>query len=140
MRYRTATSNFHSMCPTPWDWKAWINWNPPLKTMSQAMTTTTPHDVANGSAMARKPKTMSRIAHTIDFPEPRLERPAGVISCIPPCDKLTATLNEDLLQSVILSKRRASIGFCTTRQHLTSAGQHSASQGWQGKPCASAPA
>src|SRR5271165_1919524 len=79
MRYRTATSNFHSMCPTPWDWKAWMNWNPPLKTMSQAMTTTTPHDVANGSAMARKPKTMSTIAHTIDFPEPRLERPAGVI-------------------------------------------------------------
>src|SRR5208337_315028 len=79
MRYRTATSNFHSMCPTPWDWKAWINWNPPLKTMSQAMTTTTPHDVANGSAMARKPKMMSTIAHTIEPPEPSLESPASVM-------------------------------------------------------------
>src|ERR1019366_1817183 len=36
------------------------------------MTTTTPNDVANGSEIARKPKTMSRIAHTIDVAEPRL--------------------------------------------------------------------
>ena len=39
------------------------------------MTKTTPHEVANGIAMARKPKTMSRIAHTIDIPEPGLESP-----------------------------------------------------------------
>src|SRR5271167_2359031 len=40
------------------------------------MTTTTPHDVANGSAMARKPKMMSRIAHTIEPPDPSLETTA----------------------------------------------------------------
>jgi hypothetical protein len=34
---------------------------------------TTPNDVANGSEIARKPKTMSRMAHTIDGPEPTLE-------------------------------------------------------------------
>jgi hypothetical protein len=34
---------------------------------------TTPNDVANGSEIARKPKTMSRMAHTIDGPEPKLE-------------------------------------------------------------------
>src|SRR5271166_4657432 len=44
--------------------------------MSQATTMTTPIDDANGRTIARKPKTMSRIAHTIDLPEPRLKSPA----------------------------------------------------------------
>jgi hypothetical protein len=63
----------------PLDWKAWMNWNPPLKTISQAMTTTTPHEVANGSAIAKNPKAMSRIAQTIDFPEPSSESAVGAI-------------------------------------------------------------
>src|ERR1035437_4470349 len=60
------------MVPAPFDWKAWINCNPPLKTISHAMTTTTPNDVARGNKIARKPKTMSSNVHTIDVPEPRL--------------------------------------------------------------------
>src|SRR5208282_5600654 len=47
--------------------------------MSQAMTRTTPHEVRNGRQIARKPKTMSTIAHTIDFPEPRFESPAAAM-------------------------------------------------------------
>src|SRR5208337_4944284 len=74
-----ATSNFQRMWPIPWDWKAWMNWKAPLKTISQAMTTTTPHEVRNGRQIARKPKMMSTIAHTIDLPEPRVESPAAVM-------------------------------------------------------------
>src|SRR5271157_1254754 len=44
--------------------------------MSQATTMTTPIDDANGRMIARKPKTMSKIAHTIDLPDPRLKSPA----------------------------------------------------------------
>src|SRR5271157_2289242 len=43
------------------------------------MTRTTPHEVRNGRQIARKPKMMSTIAHTIDFPEPRLDSPAGAM-------------------------------------------------------------
>src|ERR1700722_10663669 len=75
----TATSSFQTMLPIPLDWKAWMNWNPPLKTISQAMITTTPHEVANGSAIAKNPKAMSRIAQTIDFPEPSSESAVGAI-------------------------------------------------------------
>src|SRR5580658_10287858 len=56
-----------------------MNWNPPLKTISQAMTWTTPQEVANGSAIAKNPKAMSRIAQTIDFPEPSSESAVGAI-------------------------------------------------------------
>lgn len=40
--------------------------------ISQAMMTTAPSDVANGSAMARKPKMISKIAQIIDLREPRV--------------------------------------------------------------------
>src|SRR5580704_17074361 len=67
------------MLPLPLDWKEWMNWSPPLKTISQAMTTMTPQEVANGSAIAKNAKAMSRIAQTIDFPEPSSESTVGAI-------------------------------------------------------------
>src|SRR5580700_567277 len=79
MRYRTATSNFQTMLPMPLDWKAWMNWNPPLKRISQAMTRTAPQELANGSAIAKNPKAMSRIAQKIDFPEPSSESAVGAM-------------------------------------------------------------
>jgi hypothetical protein len=43
------------------------------------MTTTTPHEVAKASAIAKNPNAMSKIAQTIDFPEPSVESAAGAI-------------------------------------------------------------
>jgi hypothetical protein len=39
-----------------------------------------PQEVANGSAIAKNPKAMSRIAQTFDFPEPSVESAVGAMA------------------------------------------------------------